>query len=245
MLASLAAAVTTALKGKWVSLVVGLVVVPVWVVASIRLARPNSWWARRFYGETKVDRGRARATSRRYRALVVVGLVLPLAGAVALLALFKAYRIPSSSMEPTLRCPRPGPLCSAEQGDRVLVLRYVFGGPERGALVAYRSTPKQAVACGSGGTFIHRVVGLPGERVSRKDDMILINGEPLEEPYLPAEISKTADFSAMSVPLRQYFVLGDNRQHSCDSSVWGSVPRENIVGRVAVIYWPPGRMGMP
>jgi signal peptidase I len=244
--AYLTAGVTTLLKRKWASLVVGLIFVPVWVVAASRLAQPNSWWARRFYDGSKLGAARARESSARYRAAVAVGLALSVAFVASLVGLFKAYRIPGASMEPTLHCPKPGVGCTAKEADRVLVLRYVLGDPKRGALIAYRSTPEKAAACGSAGTFVHRVVGLPGDRVSRKDDMILVDGEPLEEPYLSAQPPAALDFfSPVTVPRRRYFVLGDNRLHACDSRAWGTVPRENVIGRVVFRYWPPGRIGLP
>jgi signal peptidase I len=243
----LAAGVATGLKGKWTSLVVGFVFWPVWVVAALRLARPRSKWAQWWYTTDKLERARARTDSRHYRALVATGLVLSLALVAVLFGFFKAYRIPSSSMEPTLHCPRPNDGCTADEADRVVVLRYALGGdPHRGTLIAYRSIPEASERCGSPpGTFLHRVVGLPGDRVSGQYDAILVNGEALEEPYLPAELTSRGEFAAVTVPGGHYFVLGDNRTQSCDSRVWGAVPRENVIGRVVFRYWPPGRIGLP
>src|SRR5215211_705452 len=147
-------AVVTGLKGKWGSLVVGFVFWPVWIVAALRMARPRSKWAEWFYPEDKNARARARAENPRYLVLVAAGFVLSLVLVAALFALFKAYRIPGASMEPTLHCATPGDGCEAAKSDRVLVLREAFGGdPARGALIAYRLPDEGAARCGLGGTY--------------------------------------------------------------------------------------------
>jgi signal peptidase I len=242
----LAAGVATALKGKWATLVVGLVAGIAWLVGAVRLAKPRSWWARRYYGERAMRRARARADSRPYQVLVVAGLLLPLLAAAALLALFKTYRIPSAAMEPTLRCAQPAPGCSAEESDRFLALRFVLGlEPSRGDLVGFETPPESLERCGTSGIFVHRVVGLPGESVSSRGGVIFVDGEALPEDYLEPERRGGPDFDPVTVPADQYFMLGDNRAQSCDSREYGPVPRANLVARVLLIYWPPSRIGLP
>jgi signal peptidase I len=100
----------------------------------------------------------------------------------------KPYRIPSSSMEPTLHCAKPGAFCAGRFDDRVIAnrLAYKFSDPERGQIVVF-TAPKAADRCGAregGSTFVKRIVGLPGELVSERGGVIYINGARLVEPYV-------------------------------------------------------------
>jgi signal peptidase I len=157
------------------------------------------------------------------------------------------YRIPSSSMEPTLHCARPGAGCEARYSDRVLANRFIyhFRSPRRGEIIVFDTPPKAVQQCGAGGTFVKRLIGLPGETV-REDNRgnLFIDGKLLEEKYLDPE-RKRADAGnagTWRVPQGEYFMMGDNRAQSCDSRRWGAVPRDNIIGEVFAIYWPPQRI---
>jgi signal peptidase I len=182
----------------------------------------------------------------------VVDWVLTIAIAIAVVLAIKAwvvnpYRIPSSSMEPTLHCAEPGPGCRASLSDRVLANRFIyhFTDPGRGDVVVF-TTPPAASRCEfglGGGTFVKRIVGLPGDRVRGQDGFVYVNGERLEESYLDGETRDRADFAEREIPEGEYFMMGDNRGQSCDSRVWGPVPRENIIGEVFAVYWPPQRIG--
>lgn len=187
--------------------------------------------------------------------------VLTIAAAIAFVLVFEAevakpYRIPSASMENTLHCARPGFGCEAYTSDRVLVnrLAYDFGSPQRSQIVVFHA-PAKTNLCGpgdAGTTFVKRLIGLPGETV-REDDMGFIWIQPpgastwtkLHEPYLTSQ-SRLADSKYFGqnwrVPQGGYFFLGDNRPDSCDSRVWGSVPRSALVGPVIFTYWPPLRI---
>jgi signal peptidase I len=159
----------------------------------------------------------------------------------------KPYRIPSPSMEPTLHCAKPVSGCESRVADRVIANRlvYRFHEPERGEIIVFDSPARVEAACGAGGTFIKRIVGLPGESVSMRAGYVFINGERLSEPYLqPAYRGRESGSWARS-PSDGYFVLGDNRARSCDSRSWGAVPRDRIIGRADVTYWPPPRLGRP
>ena len=149
----------------------------------------------------------------------------------------KPYRIPSSSMEPTLHCAKPGEWCEGRFNDRVMANRiaYRFGDPKRGQIVVFQA-PKNA--CGIGGTFVKRLIGLPGDTVSERTGYISINGTPLHEPYLDPHL-RDDESGTWHVPSGHYFFMGDDRMHSCDSRVWGSVPRSSLVGPVLLTYWPP------
>ena len=174
---------------------------------------------------------------RRLLVGVALGLALAVGAVVVLLGLgglgvVETYRIPSVSMEPTL-----------ELGDRVAAIRFV--GPveaERGDIVAYRIPRRAEVLCGNaGGVFIHRIVGLPGERVVSRRGRLFVDGARLPEPYV--ETDRRGDLvGSWDVLRRGYFVLGDNRVESCDSRVWGSVPEKSLIGEVSATYWPPDRV---
>jgi signal peptidase I len=156
-----------------------------------------------------------------------------------------AYRIPSSSMEPTLHCAKPASYCRATTADRVIVRPYVSGRrPRRGDLVAFATPPAATLRCGTGGTFIKRVIGLPGERIVEDErGFLYVDGRKLAEPYIGAAQRRddTLRGRAWRVPQGGYFVLGDARGHSCDSRSWGAVRPAAIVGRVIAIYWPTAR----
>lgn len=97
--------------------------------------------------------------------------------------------------------------------------------------------------------YIKRVIGLPGDEVTYKDDQLYINGEPYDEPYLdefksqlPQGALLTPDFS-YKVPEDTYFVMGDNRLHSKDSRMVGPIDIEAISGNVKFSFWPPSKFG--
>ncbi len=184
------------------------------------------------------------------RTLIDWGLTITLAAVVVLVfqaEVAKPYRIPSASMEPTLHCAKPASGCKSQVSDRVIANRlvYRFHAPRRGDIIVFNAPAQVEAACDADGTFIKRLVGLPGEKVSMRNGYVFINGVRLDEPYLrPAYRGReSGDWSR--IPNGGYFVLGDNRAMSCDSRSWGVVPRDNIIGRAEVTYWPPNRVGNP
>jgi signal peptidase I len=156
----------------------------------------------------------------------------------------KPYRIPSSSMEPTLHCARPGAWCEGRFSDRVLVnrLAYRFGSPKRGQVVVFTAPAEAKRRCGEGGTYVKRLIGLPGDRISEEDGVMYVNGRRLAEPYLPKSFRDGDTNVWPRVPAGHYFFMGDDRQHSCDSRDWGTVPRSSLIGPVLLTYWPPERL---
>lgn len=138
-------------------------------------------------------------------------------------------------MEPTLHCARPGIGCEAAQSDKLAVRSYGHDRPRRGDLVVFKTPPTAWVRCGTGGTFVKRLIGLPGERWSEQNGAIYIDGERLREPYIAPDRRDDQSFPGGRIPAGRYVVLGDNRASSCDSRIWGTVPAKNLVGRVVEI----------
>lgn len=130
-------------------------------------------------------------------------------------------RVDGFSMNPTL-----------QDGEYILVnrLAYKLGSPARGDIVVFSfpMDPKQ--------DLIKRVIGLPGETISVQGGKVMVNGMPLDEPYIAAPPIYDGTWE---VPEGQLFVLGDNRNESKDSHEWGLLPMQNVVGRAILIYWPP------
>ena len=140
--------------------------------------------------------------------------------------LVKPYSIPSASMEPTLMV-----------GDRVLVNRaiYRFRAPRRGEVVVFHS-PIQ-----TGEDLIKRVVAVGGDTVEVKDGALYVNGARQNEAYLMDQQIDGA-FALTRIPAGSYFMMGDNRNDSADSRVFGPVPRSAILGQAFAIYWPIPRI---
>jgi signal peptidase I len=184
---------------------------------------------------------------------IAIDWIVTIAGAIAIVLAIKAYvvnpyRIPSSSMEPTLHCARPGQGCEARLSDRVLANRFIyhFRSPHRGEIVVF-NTPKEAQQmCGASGTFVKRLIGLPGDTVNERTGGVLyINGARLNEPYIKPDRRASAQaFGPVKVKPGNYFMMGDNRSSSCDSRMWGTVPRDNLIGKVFATYWPPNRISL-
>ena len=181
---------------------------------------------------------------------IAIDWIVTIAGAVAIVFAIKQwvvnpYRIPSSSMEPTLHC-AGGQGCEARLSDRVLANRFIyrFRSPHRGEIVVFKTPPAAKQRCGAGGTFVKRLIGLPGETWSERNGYVYINGKKLNEPYIKPDRRDTETHSAQLIPKGQYFMIGDNRAESCDSRVWGTVPRKNLIGEVFATYWPPNRISI-
>jgi len=150
----------------------------------------------------------------------------------AFLENFEARYIASGSMEPTL-----------EVGDKLIIDKhtYLTAPPQREDIVLYLPPPQITEFSASEDALIHRIVGLPGEVVEVRDGQVFINEEPLEEPYLPQIGSIDYDYGPETIPNNAYFVLGDNRNNSFDSHLWGMLPGEMILGQAIGIYCPVDR----
>ena len=180
---------------------------------------------------------------------VTIDWLVTILGAIAIVLAIKAwvvnpYRIPSSSMEPTLHCATPDTGCEARFSDRVLACRFCYRlwSPKRGDIVVFHTPPLADVRCGAGGTFVKRLIGLPGETWEERAGYVYINGKRLDEPYVKSTRRDTRTISPIKIKPRNYFMMGDNRSSSCDSRAWGTVPRGNLIGKVFATYWPPSRV---
>ncbi len=129
-------------------------------------------------------------------------------------------RVENVSMQPTLH-----------EGEFLLVnkLAYRLGSYQRGDVIIfhYPRDPRE--------DYIKRLIGVPGDHVVIQNSQVIVNGEILDEPYIAAE---PAYNNQWTVPDGQLFVLGDNRNQSSDSHIWGFVPFNDVVGKALVIYWP-------
>ena len=147
--------------------------------------------------------------------------------------------------------------------DRVLACRFCFRirDPHRGEIVVFNTPVQAEAACGAGGTFVKRLIGLPGDIVAMRDNVLYVNGvrasyQPLPLAPLPGDAVSPGDylterfagvahvvrlsevapsprrsFDPVTVPAGEYLMLGDNRDDSADSRYFGFFPREELMGR--------------
>jgi len=181
------------------------------------------------------------------RRTVIEWVVTLAVAAVVVLAVevevAQPFRVPTSSMEPTLQCARPGVGCTASLNDRVIVAKivYRFRNPRRGEIAVFHAPPKAKRLCTEGGTFLKRVIGLPGDRLTERDGIFYVNGRKLSEPYLTQYDRDSVTHAWPRLRKDEYFMMGDNRLGSCDSRTWGPVARSAFIGPVVATYWPPTR----
>lgn len=150
----------------------------------------------------------------------IAGIVI-LAGAVLRWVVLQPYLIPSSSMEPGLA-----------PGDHILVnrLSYRLWSPNRGDVVVF-AFPKDIKR-----TFVKRVIAVEGEKVELKDNKVFVNENPIQEPYVKA--GDYPPYGPEVVPAGKVFVLGDNRRESEDSREWGLLPKDYLLGKAWLVYYP-------
>jgi signal peptidase I len=162
---------------------------------------------------------------------VVIVAVLNLAAVALVRDSFQGYYIPSEAMIPTLKI-----------GDRALLekLSYRLHDPRRGDVIVHDAPP--ATATPEISQLVKRIVGLPGETIEGRNGRIFIDGTPLDETYLDPLV-KSRTFGPERIPAGSYFVLGDNRPYSKDSTFYGPIERDTIVGRLFLRYGPPSRFG--
>ena len=179
---------------------------------------PETWWQK--------------AWKSGFENLQIVIIALSLAIVIRALVAEPRY-IPSDSMVPTLHV-----------GDRVVVekISYHLQPPKTGDIVVF-APPEQLQEQGftQDQAFIKRIIGLPGQTVAVKEGLVYLNDQPLVEKYIAEP--PNYQWGPYRVPENQYFVMGDNRNNSNDSSRWGFLPKQNIIGRAVVRFWPLERIG--
>lgn len=131
-------------------------------------------------------------------------------------------RVPSGSMISTIN-----------ENDKVIGFRlaYLFSDPERGDIVMFDSPVEDKI-------YIKRIIGLPGETVEIRDNTVYINGQRLGEDYVKNEWTNSPGTKTYEVPKGCYFMMGDNRNASADSRVWGVVKEDAIIAKAIFRYYP-------
>lgn len=182
-----------------------------------------------------------KAAVREWTESIVIAFILAM---IIRVFVVQAFKIPTGSMRTTLM-----------EGDVILVNKFIYGAkipftnfrlpalrqPKTGDVVVfiYPENPKK--------DFIKRLVASEGQTVEIKNGTIYINGQPLLEPVFSQKYyynrgAYAQEGQKIVVPKDSYFMLGDNSQSSQDSRYWGFVPKDNIIGKALVIYWPPQRI---
>lgn len=193
-------------------------------------------------------RERRKSTLREYFEALLIAMIFV---NFARIFVFQAFKIPTGSMIDTLLI-----------GDHIVVNKFIYGAPgpgpldalaplreiRRGDIVVFRYPEDPQT------DFVKRVIGLPDETIVIRDKGVLVDGVPVDEPYvlyddpkifpdakgLPEQFRLRDQFGPYVVPRGEYFVMGDNRDRSNDSRYWGTVPRDLIKGRAFLVYWSYG-----
>jgi signal peptidase I len=150
--------------------------------------------------------------------IVVLALVV-----MIFVFLYQPVRVEGTSMLPHL-----------EDNDRLFINKFVyhFAAIQRGDVVVfhYPRDPEKS--------YIKRVIALPGDRLRIDQGEVIVNGKPIDEPYVPEEYRDVKSMAEMTVPAESYFMMGDHRSISSDSREFGPVERDLIYGKAVFVYWP-------
>jgi len=149
------------------------------------------------------------------------------------LLVVQPHKIQGSSMEPNFH-----------DGQYLLTdkITYRFNEPQVGDVIVFKAPPDFQ------DEYIKRIIAIPGEKITIKNNQVYKNGDKFSESYIPQETDTNAgkfaqEEKSITIPQGEYFVMGDNRQHSLDSRSFGFVKLDNITGRAWLIYWPPTDFG--
>ncbi len=160
---------------------------------------------------------------REYAEALIIAVLLAL---VIRTFVVQAFKIPSGSMLPTLQI-----------GDHILVSKFIydFESIRRDDIIVFKFPQDESR------DFIKRVIGLPGDTLEIRGRQVLINGAPLKEPYavydMPASMDAEEHLGPIHIPTGQLFMMGDNRDHSMDSRVWGLLDLHKVIGKAFIIYF--------
>jgi signal peptidase I len=158
---------------------------------------------------------------------IAISVVLAI---VLIVFIYQPVKVEGTSMMPGLT-----------DQERIFINKYTYklgaGSIARDDLVVfhYPNDPSQS--------YIKRIIGLPGDIVQIIEGTVYVNGQKLDEPYVPPEYRDRVSRKKETVPPDDYFVLGDHRSSSNDSRVWGFVDRKEIYGKAVFVYWPLARIG--
>jgi signal peptidase I len=149
---------------------------------------------------------------------------------VLIVFIYQPVKVEGTSMMPTL-----------SDQERIFINKFTYrlgiGRVERGDMVVFWFPLDVSKS------YIKRVIGLPGDTVEIDHGIVLVNGNPLPEDYVPREYRDYQSMPPKQIAADEYFVLGDHRVSSNDSRVWGTVPRADIYGKAVFVYWPLDKMG--
>lgn len=157
-------------------------------------------------------------------------LVISAAASILIITfLYQPVRVEGTSMLPRL-----------EDSDRLFINKFVyhFTAIERGDVVVFRypRDPEKS--------YIKRVIAVPGDRLQIERGKVILNGQPLEESYVPEEYRDSRSMLEMVVPANTFFMMGDHRSISSDSREFGPVERDLIYGKASFVYWPTRDAGI-
>ncbi len=181
----------------------------------------RSWTLRR--GEYAFQDEQGEHTMTRTLREVLEVLVLTVLLFLGARLLVQNYRVDGPSMMPTLY-----------NHEYILVDKalYYVASPHRGDVIVF-AFPRDTTQ-----DYVKRVIGVPGDTVSvAQDGSVTVNGDPIQEPYVN-DLLNPYLAQTWHLGKNQYFVLGDNRGNSSDSRDWGPVPRNDIIGKASLVYWP-------
>ena len=154
---------------------------------------------------------------------VALGLAL-----VIIIFLYQPVKVEGTSMAPLL-----------SDQERIFINKFVyrFEPIDRGDVVVFWYPLDRSKS------FIKRVIGLPGETIEIRSGHLYVDAKELQEPYVPAFYLDGGSYSSRRIPPDEFFVMGDHRDSSNDSRMFGTVPRDYIYGKAVFAYWPVGHFG--
>lgn len=159
---------------------------------------------------------------------------------IVYLTLVQPHQVNGQSMVPNF-----------QSGEYLLTDKVSFKlrNPEQGEVVVFHAPEAAHCAQGTGCDFIKRVIAVPGDTISVKNNHYVVNGQVLEENYIPSDFKTlpgnyTEDGRVITLSANEYFVSGDNRPYSSDSRQWGPITKNEIVGRAFFRYWPINVAGL-
>src|SRR5262249_17055250 len=149
---------------------------------------------------------------------------------ILIVFIYQPVKVEGTSMMPSLT-----------DQERIFINKFTYrfgiGSIERGDMVVFWFPLDRTKS------YIKRVIGLPGDKVVISNGVVIVNGKPLNEVYVPEEYRDRNSYPEVDVPPNRYYVLGDHRSSSNDSRAWGTVDRSYIYGKAVFVYWPLDKMG--